>query len=115
MAAMETSTSVSETNRRVLTLASTAVNHLELTASAHRSYCALLTAARSDKRRSDQKVQILENLQLLETNFSSFLPKDLGIFDFRKSSWLIPRLKMVRFANIVHSSCQFLCHWVCSL
>ena len=44
-----------------------------------------------------------------------FSAKGLGFFDFRKSSWLIPRLKMVRFANIVHSSCQFHCHWVCSL
>lgn len=66
-----------------------------------------------ERRSGDQKVEVLEILRFLETSFSALLTNSLGIFNFRISTWLIPRPKMVRFANIVHASCQF--HWVCSL
>lgn len=86
---MQTSTSIKETSRQGLTLASTGGSNPKLTESASRSYCACITGAISEKWRGDQKVWILENLELLETGFSSFLPRDLGIFDFRKNSWLL--------------------------
>lgn len=44
----------------------------------------------SDERRSsDQKVEVLENLWLLETSFSAFLTKGLRIFNFRKKPGLL--------------------------